>query len=71
MTHAILSHVQNCVVVSKLYIIYIFFLSILFFSTNNTSMYSMPNSVSLYISSSISNPFNDLSFVTGNFILIS
>ena len=72
MTHATLSHVQNYVIISKLYTIYILFLSILFFSTDNTSMYSMPISVSLYISSSsISNPVNDLSFVTGNVFLIS
>ena len=67
MTHATLSHVQNYVIISKLYTIYIYF-----FSTDNTSMYSMPISVSLYISSSsISNPVNDLSFVTGNVFLIS
>ena len=66
-----LSH-QNYVIISKLYTIYILFLSILFFSTDNRSMYSMPISVSLYTSSSsISNPVNDLSFVTGNVFLIS
>ena len=78
MTHATLSHVQNYVITSKLCyhikIVYnLHFVSFNFiFSTDNRSMYSMPISVSLYTSSSsILNPVNDLSFVTGNVFLIS